>query len=137
MSDKQFEYFSAALVIALGEGHRFHSRVGGSGDDGVDTKLTNLYGNMVIVQSKLYQASNTVGPAYIRDFMGAIALKDAVYGYFVTTSKLTDQAARTAAASRRPIRVIDGSKIEAMLQYRSREIALAYKDVLDAIPKEE
>jgi hypothetical protein len=133
MDHDQFEYFSAALVIALGEGHRFHSRVGGAGDDGVDAKLTNLYGNLVLVQSKLYSSGNNVGPDLVRDFMGAISLKDAVYGYFVTTSELTKQAWQTAKSSRRPIRVIDGKRIERMLQHRSREIALAYRDVLDAI----
>lgn len=31
MDHKEFEIFSAALIIAMGEGHRFYSRVGGAG----------------------------------------------------------------------------------------------------------
>src|SRR5258708_7641619 len=73
MDHVQFEYFSAALVIAMGEGHQFYSRVGGAGDQGVDTILINLYGNRVIVQSKLYSHGSNVEATHIRDFIGAMA----------------------------------------------------------------
>jgi hypothetical protein len=137
MSDKEFELFSAALVIALGEGHRFRSHSGGAGDHGVDTTLHNIVNNRIIVQSKRYAYDNPVTPTQVRDFWGALSIHDAVYGFFVTTSTFTGQSAQTAQWSRGRIRCIDGHRIDALLQYRSREIALAYKDVLDAIPKEE
>lgn len=127
---KKFEYFSAALVIAMGEGHRFHSCVGGAGDWGIDTKLLNLHNCIVIVQSKFYADDHTVKPTEMRDFVGALSLeKRAVYGFFVTTSKFTEQALQTANATSGRVRTIDGAKIEALLLHRSREVALAWRDV--------
>lgn len=133
MSDEEFEKFSAALVIAMGEGHRFHSHSGGAGDHGVDTTLHNIFSNRIIVQSKRYAHDNPVTPTQIRDFWGALSIHNAVYGFFVTTSTLTYQSSQTVRWSQGRIRCIDAWKIDTLLKYRYREVALAYRDVLEAL----
>lgn len=130
MNPTKFEYFSAAVVIGLGQGHRFHEHPGGAGDQGVDAMLHNLHGNRVIIQSKFYASDNHIAPTDIRDFIGALLLRKAVYGYFVTTSSFTKEAIKTARASKICIYAIDGRKLDALLRSRHREIALALGDIL-------
>ena len=132
MSDKTFELFSAAVIIGLGEAHEFVECIGGSGDRGVDAVLRNMYQKKVIVQSKRYVQGNNVEPFQVRDFFGAIHMHNAVYGYLVTTSVLTQQAQEEVHSARGMIRVIDGGQLTRLLQKRFREIALAYRDVLEA-----
>ncbi len=133
MSDKTFELFSAAVILAQGEAHTFVECVGGGGDRGIDAVLRNMYQKKVIVQSKRYMRGNTVEPFQVRDFVGTIHLQNAVYGYLVTTSTLTDQAHEEAHSARGMVRVIDEQQLTLLLQRRPREIALAYRDILDAV----
>jgi len=130
MNPAQFEIFSTALIIARGEGHRFKEHSGQANDKGIDARLYNIYEKIVAVQSKLYAIDNPVTPTQVRDFIGAVTVSEAVYGYFVTTSSFTDAAQRAAHSSRGRVRTIDGLQIEVLLQHRAREVALAYKDVL-------
>lgn len=129
LGPERFEIFSAAIVIALGEGHRFAHHTGQSGDQGVDAKLNNLYGQVVIVQSKLYAPDHTIGSPELRDFLGALSLHQAAYGFFVTTSTFTPAALQVIAHARGRIRTIDGYKLLALLQSREREIRLALHDI--------
>lgn len=133
MSDKTFELFSAAVILALGEAHTFVECIGGAGDRGIDAVLRNLYQKKVIVQSKRYMQGNNVEPSQVRDFVGTIHLQNAVYGYIVTTSTLSAQAHEEAHSARGLIRVIERNQLTVLLQRRPREIALAYRDVLEAI----
>ncbi len=129
MTSEQFEWFSAAIIIGLREGHTFMKHCGGSGDRGVDVKLRNKYGFIIAVQSKLYSPTHFVPPKEIRDFAGSIPGHNANYGYFVTTSGLTKQATIELEARRGLIRLIDGRLIDVYLQSRYREIALAWQEV--------
>ena len=129
----EFEVFSAAVVVALGEGHRFLKHCGQSGDQGIDTKLLNIYRLTVVVQSKLYAYDNPIVPAQVRDFQGAMDHEKAVYGFFVTTSTFTSAARRWVADMGGRIRTIDGRQLELLLQQRRREIALAYRDILNGM----
>lgn len=133
MSFEEFEYFAAAVVLALGQGHRFHQHCGGSGDQGVDAKLLNHYGQIVAVQTKLYASDNTVGSSELRDFGYAISLHHAAYGFFVTTSKFSSDAKWVIEKAGGLIRPIDGRQLDVLLQHRSREIALAYQDILSRL----
>ncbi len=92
MNPTDFEWFSAAIILALGQGHCFHSHVGQSSDHGVDAKLLNTFGLLVLVQSKRFGAETSVGSGLIRDFAGAIVAQRATYGYLVTSSRLTSDA---------------------------------------------
>lgn len=131
LGDEKFEEFSAAVVIALGEGHRFRSLTKKSGDRGVDAILLNQYGQKVIVQSKLYRDASITGPD-LRGFLGAIRQHDVVYGYFVTTSTFTAEALIVVRDTHH-IRTIDGGKLDRLLKTRAREIALAWHDIQTAL----
>lgn len=89
MDPLDFELLSAAVVIAMGQGHSFYSHTGQSGDQGVDAKLLNINNLPVIVQSKRYAEHNHIAPEQILSFWGAIYRHNAIYGYFVTTSTLS------------------------------------------------
>ncbi len=128
MGDAAFERFAAALVLALGHGHRFHKMTGQSGDRGIDALLLNMYQQRVIVQAKLWGSDNTVGGPDIRGFSGALLQGKAVYGYFVTTSRFTLEA-KIAITQVGNIRTLNGQQIEHMLHTRAREIALALSDI--------
>ncbi len=137
MGPTQFEVFSAAVLVAMGEGYRFLRHCGKSGDQGIDVTLLNLYHNPVAVQCKLYASDNHVGQPELRDFLGSILWHQAVYGFFVTTSTFTPAALRFITGTNGRIRPIDGRQLEVLLQYRTREIALALHDirvVLSGIP---
>src|SRR5690242_3824611 len=54
LNPKEFEVLSAAVVVGMGEGHRFLKHCGQSGDQGIDAKLLNQYHLTVAIQSKLY-----------------------------------------------------------------------------------
>src|SRR6266571_6196330 len=90
MDYTQFEIFSTALIIARGEGHRFKEHSGKANDKGIDARLYNIHHNIVAVQSKLYAHDNHIEPTQVRDFIGAVTVSEAVYGFFVTTSTFTD-----------------------------------------------
>jgi hypothetical protein len=129
MDYNEFEIFSAAVVMALGEGHRFLKHCGGSGDQGVDAKLLNQLGLTVAIQSKFYAPENHVGSAELREFGFAIDLHKAAYGFFVTTSTFTEGARWVVSRANGRIRTIDGRQLEIILKHRSREIALALSDI--------
>ena len=137
MDYTQFEVFSAAVVIGTGRGHHFYEHTGGAGDQGVDAMLHNLYGLRVVVQSKFYASENPVTPKEVRDFLGAIALRKAVYGYFVTTSTFTKEAMKVVSASQSHIYAIDGQQLDVLLRHRHREIALALQEILKDTAEDE
>lgn len=133
LAPKEFEVFSAAVVVGMGEGHRFLQHCGRSGDEGIDVKLRNLYQQTVVIQCKLYALDNHIGQSELRDFLGSIIHEKAVYGFFITTSTFTSAARRWIAETDVRIRGIDGRQLELLLQRRRREIALAYRDILSDI----
>jgi hypothetical protein len=129
LGEKRFEPFSAAVIMGMGEGHRFLRHSGQSGDQGVDAVLLNLFSQEVIVQSKLYAKEDHVGSPALRDFLGCLSYHHAVYGYFVTTSTFSPAAQQVINSSDGRIRPIDGNRLERLLQRRNREIALAWQDI--------
>ena len=128
MGDWAFEGFAAALVLALGHGHRFSTLTPKSRDRGIDAILLNMYQQRVMVQAKLWASDNAVGGREIREFSGALGQSEGVYGYFVTTSYFTPEA-RIALQRVGNIRALDGRQIEHLLHTRAREIALALHDI--------
>lgn len=80
-----------------------------TGDDGIDVIATRN-GQTVVAQCKRYAASNKVGSPEIRNFIGAMALKHANHGYFVTTSTFTEPAKQTAT-QKQNLTLVDGAKI--------------------------
>lgn len=130
MDPTEFEYLSAALVVAQGNGHSFYRHMGGSGDQGIDAKLLNIHDLPVVIQSKRYGDDAHITPEQVLSFWGAIKRHDAIYGYFITTSTFSTSAWQIIRASRGLIHAIDENQLAWLLQQRSHEIALAYSDVL-------
>ena len=60
LSNYQFEFFSAAVIVGLGQGYTFVMHMGGDSDRGVDTVVQNVALRHFYVQSKRYESNNKV-----------------------------------------------------------------------------
>ena len=80
-----------------------------SNDFGVDGYVFHPDG-VIIVQCKRYHADNPIGRPAIQQFKGVIEEQRAFKGYFVTTSRFTEEAAESAAKSHRII-LVNGEEI--------------------------
>lgn len=107
-----FEKAIVQLLLKMGYGYSDASGsvVGGAGDDGVDGVIDQdtLGVDQVYMQAKRYQSGNNIGSGAIRDFYGALGLKDVTKGIFVTTSAFTQSARVTADKLGVRIVLIDG-----------------------------
>ena len=86
--------------------------IGQSGDDGVDGVIDQdpLGVDQIYVQAKRYGEGNNVSAGAIRDFFGALSLKKAHKGIFVTTSAFSPSAIQTARDLGSRIVLIDDRK---------------------------
>ena len=91
--------------------------LGKSGDDGVDGVIDQdpLGVDQIYVQAKRYAVGNNVGASAIRDFFGALSLKKAQKGIFVTTSAFSSSAAETAKGLGTRIVLIDGGQLAVLM----------------------
>lgn len=92
--------------------------VGGSGDGGVDglINLDVLGLDQVYIQAKRYKEDNVVAGDAIRSFAGALDMKGASRGVFITTSSFTKDARASANAIRtKQIVLIDGNRLADLL----------------------
>ena len=82
--------------------------VGKTGDEGIDgiIKEDRLGLDVIYVQAKRWK--NSVGSPEIQTFIGALQLKNAQKGIFITTSTFTQQARDIAAKIGTRIVLIDG-----------------------------
>lgn len=118
-----FERLIVDLFIAMGYGGTSKDAgraLGQSGDNGVDGVIDQdpLGVDQIYLQAKRYAAGNSVGPGEIRDFFGALSLKKAIKGIFVTTSHFTGSAQDTARDLGSRIVLIDGPQLaRLMIQY--------------------
>ncbi|MCT4557452.1 MAG: restriction endonuclease [Pelagimonas sp.] len=115
-----FEHLIIDLFLAMGYGGSFEGAgraLGQSGDNGVDGVIDQdpLGLDQIYLQAKRYQANNSVGPSEIRDFFGALSLKKASKGIFVTTSYFTDAAKQTARDLGSRIVLIDGLELSQLM----------------------
>lgn len=128
-----FERLIVELLLAMnygGSADDAGSNLGQSGDGGVDGVINQdpLGVDQIYVQAKRYKEGNNVGSGAIRDFFGALNIKRASKGIFVTTSDFTHSAKETAAALGSRIVLIDGIRFaKLMVQY---DIACRTEDVL-------
>jgi len=86
-----FEILIVDLLIAMGYGGTSEDAgraLGQSGDNGVDGVIDQdpLGVDQIYLQAKRYGPTNSVGSGDIRDFYGALSIKKATKGIFVTTS---------------------------------------------------
>lgn len=128
-----FERLIVDLLIAMGYGGTSEDAgraLGQSGDNGVDGVIDQdpLGVDQIYLQAKRYGPSNSVGPADIRDFYGALSIKKATKGIFVTTSHFTGAAEQTAKDLGSRIVLIDGPQLaKLMTKYN---VGCRDKDVL-------
>ena len=74
--------------------------------------------DQIYLQAKRYAEGNNIGSGAMRDFFGALSLKRATKGIFVTTSAFSPQAIETARDLGGRIVLIDGARLaRLMLRY--------------------
>ncbi|MBY8976863.1 restriction endonuclease [Rhodobacteraceae bacterium NNCM2] len=128
-----FETLIVDLLIAMGYGGTSEDAgraLGQSGDNGVDGVIDQdpLGVDQIYLQAKRYGAGNSVGSGDIRDFYGALSIKRATKGIFVTTSHFTGAADQAAKDLGSRIVLIDGPQLaKLMIKYN---IGCRDKDVL-------
>ncbi len=86
---------------------------GGPGDGGIDGVVHQdpLGLDRVYIQAKRYKEGNSVGPDAINSFIGALNIKRASKGLFVTASTFTKQAREHAERSTTHVVLIDGEAL--------------------------
>ena len=115
-----FERLIVGLLIAMNYGGTSEDAgraIGQSGDDGVDGVIDQdpLGVDQIYVQAKRYAEGNNIGAAAIRDFYGALSLKKAHKGIFVTTSAFSVSATQTARGLGSRIVLIDGVQLTKLM----------------------
>ena len=118
-----FEKLLIDLLLAMGYGDSSEGTaytLGKSGDNGVDGVINQdpLGVDQVYIQAKRYAGGNNIGSGDIRDFFGALNLKKAHKGIFITTSDFTQAATQTAQNLGSRIVLINGKQLaKLMLRY--------------------
>lgn len=115
-----FEKLIVELLLAMGYGGTSEEAgraLGQSGDDGVDGVIDQdpLGVDQIFVQAKRYAEANNIGAGAIRDFYGALSLKKAQKGIFVTTSAFSQPAIDTARGLGSRIVLIDGLQLSRLM----------------------
>lgn len=119
-SPKFFETLIVDLFIAMGYGGATENAgrsLGQSGDNGVDGVIDQdaLGVDQVYLQAKRYAGGNTIGSGAIRDFFGALNIRRAQKGIFVTTSAFSPSAIETAKGLGSRIVLIDGFHLSRLM----------------------
>jgi restriction system protein len=128
-----FELLIVELLIAMGYGGTSEDAgraLGQSGDNGVDGVIDQdpLGVDQIYLQAKRYGAGNSVGSGDIRDFYGALSIKRATKGIFVTTSHFTSSAEQAAKDLGSRIVLIDCPQLaKLMIKYN---VGCRDKDIL-------
>jgi restriction system protein len=110
LSPEQFEEFVAEVFDALG--YQVEC-VGGSGDEGVDLRLSRD-GLRAIVQCKYHTQRGVIGSPDLQKFLGSIHHTSSHKGYFVTTRTFSLAAERFA--SEHPIELVDGPRLVELVE---------------------
>nr|WP_194709927.1 restriction endonuclease [Pseudoalteromonas sp. S16_S37] len=118
-----FEDLLIELLVAMGYGGTGEGAahaLGKTGDNGVDGVIDQdpLGVDQIYIQAKRYSEGNNIGAGDIRDFFGALNLKKAHKGIFITTSDFTAAAVDTAQNLGTRIVLINGKELAGlMLRY--------------------
>ena len=120
VSGAEFEEIAAALFRSIGYSNV--TRVGGSGDLGVDLLATSPEGLSTVIQCKRYGRGQKIGSPAVQSLMGAVVNSGASQGVFVTTSAFTGPAIQCAKSGRVPIRLIDGDELTQLAKFANRSL---------------
>lgn len=118
-----FERLVVELLVKMGYGGSFEDAASVtqySRDDGVDgvIKEDKLGFDTIYIQAKRYDRKNIVGSKDVRDFIGALNIKHASKGVFITTSTFSDNAKKSVSAIESKIVLIDGQQLcRYMIEY--------------------
>ena len=115
-----FEKLIVSLLLAMGYGGTSSEAgrvLGQSGDNGIDGVIDQdpLGVDQVYLQAKRYGEGNNIGAGTIRDFYGALSLRRAHKGIFVTTSAFSPSAIQTARDLHSRIVLIDGIQLTRLM----------------------
>ena len=113
-----FEEFVTKLIEHLGYGHGI--RVGKRGDEGIDGEILQdeLGFDVIYLQAKRLK-SPTVPAHDLRDFLGALQMKNAKKGIFITTSSFTKNAYKDVNRSEKRVVLMDGGQlVDMMLKHK-------------------
>ena len=113
-----FEHLVLDLLVKMGYGGSREDAaqvVGKSGDEGIDgiIKEDRLGLDVIYIQAKRWK--NPVGSPEIQGFIGALQLKGAHKGIFITTSSFTPAAKETARKIGNRIVLIDGMQLAQLM----------------------
>ncbi len=134
MDPGDFEELIILLLVRMGYGQgreEMAQALGGSGDGGVDGVVHQdpLGLDRVYIQAKRYKDGNTIGPGEINSFIGALNIKKANKGLFVTASSFTKQAREHVAAASTHVVLIDGQRLaELMVRHK---VGVVVRDVVE------
>jgi restriction system protein len=134
MTPGDFEEPIIRLLVRMGYGQgrdEMAQALGGSGDGGVDGVVHQdpLGLDRVYIQAKRYQEGNTVGPGAINSFIGALNIKRATKGLFVTASAFTRQARDHAERSTTHVVLIDGERLADLMVRHS--VGVVVRDTIE------
>lgn len=120
MTAADFEELIVQLLLKMGYGSgaaEMAEALGGTGDQGIDGVVHQdpLGLDRVYIQAKRYGDGNTVGSGALRDFNGALDLKRAPKGLFVTASTFSRSAREQAENATRQIVLIDGEELASLM----------------------
>lgn len=116
-----FERLIIDVVLSLGYGknHEEMARVlGKSGDQGIDGEISQdkLGFDKIYLQAKRWGSKGSIVPGQIRDFIGALTIKNALKGIFITTTSFTKEAKETAIKDNtHKIVLIDGNELAKLM----------------------
>ncbi len=108
-----FEKLVIDLLITMGYGgsrREAGKAIGGSGDGGIDGVINEDKLGLDVIHIQAKRWNSTVPAKEIRDFVGALALKNAKKGIFITTSKFTKDVGKSIEAGCKII-LIDGERL--------------------------
>ena len=120
MHPADFEQLIIQLLVRMNYGQgreELAFALGGSGDGGVDGVVHQdpLGLDRVYIQAKRWKEGNNFGPEAINSFIGALNIKKANKGLFVTASSFSKQAREHAAASSLHVVLIDGDRLAELM----------------------
>lgn len=110
LTPEGFEEFVAELFEALGYQVE---RTGGTGDEGVDLRLS-LDGLRAVAQCKYHKSRSVIGSPDLQKFLGTIHHTQSHKGFFVTTRTFSLAAEKFVADH--PIELIDGPRLVQLVE---------------------
>lgn len=133
-----FERIIIDVVLAIGYGKNYEEMarvLGRPNDQGIDGEISQdkLGFDKIYLQAKRWVKEKAVGPHEIRDFIGALTIKRAKKGIFITTANFTKDAIETAKRdSDHNIKLIDGEELASLMV----ENGVGVKDIQKYVLKE-